>query len=187
MTTPARDADPFPAAYSWYLDNPLTRVLAGRFVRRIGVEPGLRVLDVGCGPGRLTLPLARAVGEAGEVVGVDVQDEMLARVAGRAAAAGLTNVRTVRAPAGEAGLEREEFDLAVLAYVLGEIPQALRRRALAEVAEALRPGGRVAVAEGVFDPHRQRVDQVAALAERSGLHVETVERRLLGVLIVLRR
>lgn len=187
MTTSTRDADPFPAAYSWYLDNPLTRALAGRFVRRIGVEPGLRVLDVGCGPGRLTLPLARAVGDAGEVVGVDVQEEMLARMARRAAAAGLTNVRTIRAPAGEAGLEHDEFDLAVLAYVLGEIPQALRRGALTEVAGSLRPGGRVAVAEGVFDPHRQRVDQVAALAERSGLRVEAVERRPLGVLILLRR
>ena len=187
MTTPTRDADPFPAAYSWYLDNPLTRALSGRFVRRLGVEPGLRVLDVGCGPGRLTLPLARAVGDAGEVVGVDVQEEMVARVARRAAAAGLTNVRTVRAPAGDAGLEPERFDLAVFAYVLGEIPHALRRRALTEVAGALRPGGRVAVAEGVFDPHRQRVDQVAALAEGAGLRVEAVERRPLAVLIRLRR
>lgn len=187
MTTPTRDADPFPAAHSWFLDNPLTRGLSGRFVRRLGVEPGLRVLDVGCGPGRLTLPLARAVGEGGEVVGVDIQQEMLSRAARRAAAAGLTNVRTIRAPAGDADLPAEHFDLAVLAYVLGEIPQALRRRALTEVAGALRPGARVAVAEGVFDPHRQRVDQVAALAEGSGLRVEAVERRPLGVLIRLRR
>jgi hypothetical protein len=39
----------------------------------------------------------------------------------------------------------------------------------------------------MFDPHRQRVDQVAALAEDAGLRIEAVERRPLGVLIRLRR
>jgi ubiquinone/menaquinone biosynthesis C-methylase UbiE len=187
MTTPTRDAEPFPASQSWFLDNPLTRALADRFVRRLGVQTGQRVLDVGCGPGRVTLPLARAVGAAGEVVATDVQAEMLARVARRAEAAGLHNVRTVPAAAGEADLPSAQFDLAVLAYVLGEIPHHRRPAALAEVAGALRPGGRLVVAEGAFDPHRQHPDAVAALARPAGLRLEAVERRRLGVLTHLRR
>jgi ubiquinone/menaquinone biosynthesis C-methylase UbiE len=187
MSGRTREAEPFPAAQSWFLDNPLTRALAGRFVRGLGVQPGQRVLDAGCGPGRLTLPLARAVGAQGEVVALDVQPEMLARVTRRAAAAGLANVRTLESPAGQADLPEDRFDLAVLAYVLGEIPRDVRAAALAEIAGALRPGGRLVVAEGVFDPHRQRPDDVAALAEPAGLRLERVERRRLGVLMHLRR
>ena len=48
--------------------------------------PGLRVLDVGCGPGSITLDLAEAVGPTGQVVGIDVSEQVL-DLARRAAAA----------------------------------------------------------------------------------------------------
>ena len=38
------------------------------------VKPGMNVLDVGCGPGAVSMALAKAVGEAGSVVGVDLQN-----------------------------------------------------------------------------------------------------------------
>lgn len=49
------------------LIDPITR----RFFRAAGIEPGMRVLDVGCGAGDTSLLLAEMVGERGEVVGVD--------------------------------------------------------------------------------------------------------------------
>ena len=51
MTTP-KEAPPLPAAQSWMLDNPITRALTNRFMRQLDLRPGMRVLDVGCGPGR---------------------------------------------------------------------------------------------------------------------------------------
>lgn len=48
----------------------------------------MRVLDAGCGPGRLTIPLARQVGPTGEVVALDVQQGMLKRVRKNAARGG---------------------------------------------------------------------------------------------------
>ncbi len=47
---------------------------------RLALEPGMKVLDVGCGPGRLTVPAARRVGINGHVTALDVQPEMLRRV-----------------------------------------------------------------------------------------------------------
>src|SRR5689334_7111212 len=46
---------------------------------RLGLLPGQRVVDLGCGLGRTTLELASRVGPGGEVVGVDISAEMLAR------------------------------------------------------------------------------------------------------------
>ncbi|HZV50741.1 MAG TPA: methyltransferase domain-containing protein [Candidatus Dormibacteraeota bacterium] len=181
-----RNPAPFPAAQSWMIENPVTRLLARRFVHRLDVRPGMRVLDYGCGPGRLTVPLARSVGVDGEVVALDLQPEMLARVERRAAAAGLSNVRTLQAAAGEAVLPPGRFDLAVLAYVLGEIPPGRRGAAMAEIAAALRPGGHLVVVEGGFDPHRQTPEAVRALAEPAGLRVEEVRRGWLTIVITLR-
>jgi ubiquinone/menaquinone biosynthesis C-methylase UbiE len=53
------------------------------------VQPGFRVLDVGCGPASDTIALAGLVGERGEVVGVDYDEEMVAEANRRAVAAGL--------------------------------------------------------------------------------------------------
>src|SRR5690348_11392656 len=60
------------------LDNPLFRNnRASAILGGLGLAPGMRALDAGCGPGRLTIPMAQAVGSEGRVVAVDVQAEML--------------------------------------------------------------------------------------------------------------
>jgi ubiquinone/menaquinone biosynthesis C-methylase UbiE len=139
-----------------------------RLVRRLPLEPGMRVVDVGCGPGRLTLPVARAVGASGEVLATDLQREMLAIVERRAAAAGMGHVHTLQTAAGTGALPVERFDVALLSFVLGEIPAGQRRAAIEEISGSLRPGGLLVVAEGLMDPHRQRREDVLALTEPAG-------------------
>jgi SAM-dependent methyltransferase len=99
-----RQALPCPSWLGWMveLDNPFTRVNSAQFiVDHLGLEPGMKVLDAGCGPGRVTLPLTETVGPQGEVIALDVQDEMLARTRAKAEAAGLTNIRYLQAELGE--------------------------------------------------------------------------------------
>ena len=55
------------------------------------VNAGDTVVDLGCGPGYYTLPLARMVGDEGRVIAVDVQQEMLSTLRERAEEAGLAN------------------------------------------------------------------------------------------------
>lgn len=160
---------PCPTWLSWLLDVdvPLTSVYrTAKIVERLDVSPGMRVLDVGCGPGRVTVPLASAVGPTGEVVAVDIQPEMLDRAREKAAAAGLDNIRFVQAPMGAGSLDVANADRALLVTVLGEIPE--REAALREIFDTLAPGGVLSVTEIVFDPHFQRRAVVESLAEQAG-------------------
>lgn len=139
----------------------------GRAIDELDLKPGLRVADVGCGPGMLTLPIARAVGPEGEVVALDVQPKMIELMTRRIEKAGLKNVKPLLAGAGDGKLPREHFDRAVLATVLGEIPD--RERALREIHDALKPGGYLVVAEVMGDPHYQFKKKLIEMAGRTGL------------------
>jgi ubiquinone/menaquinone biosynthesis C-methylase UbiE len=150
-------------------DSPFTETnRASVIVRRAGLQPGMRVLDVGCGPGRLTVPIAEQVGPRGEVVAIDVQPGMLNRVQAKARAAHLTNVRVFQAAVGEGRLGSLGADRAVMVTVLGEIPD--RQAALRAVFAALKPGGLLSVTEVIFDPHFQGRAAVRRLAMAVGFH-----------------
>lgn len=136
-------------------------ILAG-----LGVAEGMTVLDAGCGPGRVTLPLAKAVGAEGKVIAVDLQQGMLDVVQRKAQQEGLAMIEFVQLPLGEGKLPAYQADRAVMAAVLGEIPQ--QAAALQELFAALKPGGILAIAETIFDPHYQRKAHVLDLARAAG-------------------
>jgi ubiquinone/menaquinone biosynthesis C-methylase UbiE len=175
---------PFPAAMAWMLDNPLMRAHARGVLARLPLQPGMKVLDVGCGSGRLTIPVAQV---AVDVLAVDVQRAMLDLVERRAAAAGLGNVRTLEAGAGTGALPSGGYDLALLMAVLGEVPADLRQAAIGEIAGALRTGGVLAVFESWLDPHRQSRLAVLEMGAAAGLVLEREDRSWLGRLLQLRK
>jgi len=164
---------PCPAWLRWLveLDSPFLRSnRASVIVEQLALQPGMRVLDVGCGPGRLTVPMAKKVGPQGEVVGIDIQPRMLARAQEKARQAGLHNVSFHEVKMGNGKLNFGQFDLAVLVNVLGEIPE--REGALAEIFRVLKPGGLLSVTEIILDPHFQGRGTVLRLAGAAGFREE---------------
>lgn len=159
---------PCPSEIAWLveMENPLARATRSeQVVAQLQLRPGDQAIDIGCGPGRVTLPLARAVGPNGQVTALDVQDGMLAKVAAKAAAEALTNIRLLRADVREAAVPSGSLDAAVMVMALGEFPSGTE--IFPSVHRMLRPGGRLLIAESVFDPHyvsRRRVRQRVSAA-----------------------
>lgn len=141
-----------PPPLTFLFENPLAEAFVGKelLIHRLGLAPGMSVLDAGCGPGRLTIPLARAVGPDGRVGALDGQRAMLRKLQERLDAGGPTNVRLVEGGLGEGALEKDSFDRALLAMVLGEVRD--KRAALRELYAALKPGGVLSVTEVFGDP-----------------------------------
>jgi ubiquinone/menaquinone biosynthesis C-methylase UbiE len=162
---------PHPPRLTFLFENPVVGVFVGpeRLVERLALAPDMRVLDAGCGPGRLTVPLAEAVGPGGEVVALDGQREMLEKLRRRLEAGGLTNVRPLQAGLGEGMLGEGGFDRAVLAMVLGEVRD--RASALGELYAALRPGGLLSITEIFGDPDYQRPATVRGEVEAAGFRL----------------
>src|SRR5947209_13281393 len=79
-------------------------------VERSGVAPGEMVLEVGCGTGAATVPLAEAVGDTGEVVGIDISEPMLAAARERISHSGLRNIMLLQADAQIHAFEPSRFD-----------------------------------------------------------------------------
>jgi len=164
---------PCPVWLRWMveLDNPFTRTnRAAVIIAHLQLEPSMAVLDAGCGPGRLTIPLAKCVGESGAVTAMDVQPGMLRRVQVKAGTAGLQNIQFIEAGLGEGRLAAEAFDRVVLVTGLGEIPE--RAAAWKGLVAARKPGGILSVTEVVFDPHFQRRGKVASLATEAGFRLK---------------
>lgn len=163
---------PLPPFLAFLLENPITAAVVGpdTLLDRLELRPGMRVLDAGCGPGRLTIPAARRVAPSGEVVGLDSQQAMLAKLRERLDREGIDNVRIVHGQLGSGALrEREIFDRAILAMVLGEIRE--RSQALREIHAALKPGGMLSITEAIGDPDYRGRTTVRREAEAAGFEL----------------
>lgn len=109
-------------------------------LERLELEPGSRVLDVGCGWGDTAIQLARKVGPKGYVLGLDCVDQFLEKGRRDAAAAGLTNVEFLDADVQTYPFD-PEYDLVFSRFgmMFFENPVAAMRN----VRKALKPGGRL--------------------------------------------
>lgn len=108
------------------------------------LHPGMRLLDVGCGPGSITVDLATVVAP-GEVVGLDLQPAQLERAVALAAERGVANVRFERGDAYALPFPDAAFDAVYSHTLLSHLHEPLR--ALREMHRVLRPGGVACVAD----------------------------------------
>ncbi|MBU0943804.1 MAG: methyltransferase domain-containing protein [Proteobacteria bacterium] len=164
-----RASIPCPAWLSWLveLDNPFFRNnRADVIIEHLALQPGMNILDFGCGPGRLTIPLAKRVGQGGEVTALDAQSGMLQKVRAKIEAESIGNIKLLQAYSGEGKLERNAYDRVLLVTVLGEIPDKIS--ALEEIFASLKQNGMLSVTEVIADPHFMRCRSVRQLAISAG-------------------
>jgi ubiquinone/menaquinone biosynthesis C-methylase UbiE len=122
--------------------------LFGRETRNVlieaGLAPGMRVLDVGCGAGDVSLMAASIVGPTGSVLGIDRAPAALDLATARAARAGQNWVRFQEADIFSFD-PSEKFDAAIGRFILMHVPDAVA--VVKRLVQFLRPGGSIAFLE----------------------------------------
>jgi SAM-dependent methyltransferase len=120
---------------------------------RLRVEPGSRVLDIGCGIGQLTRAIARAAGEAGQVVGIERSRAQIDEARRQANASGEGKLVEIReGDAGEPPLREDEwgtFDIVHARFVLEHV--SYPARVVHAMVRAARPGGRIVLEDDDHD------------------------------------
>ncbi len=155
-------------------------------VRRSGVRPGDRVLDIGSGTGYLSGRAARAVGPEGSVEGIDPSPPVVAYANEHAP----PNATFQAAGAQRLPYDDAAFDAVLSCLAVHHIPTADRGPAFAEMYRVLKPGGRLLVADfrpptgrlsriaiGAFSGHAAEHVPLLDLALDAGFHVVETGRR----------
>lgn len=111
----------------------------------IGVQPGWRCLDLGCGPMGILGALSRRVGEMGQVVAADINPDQLDAARELMQSTGLTNIEFVQVDAFDSGLPSESFDLVHVRFLFS--PLGRDEALMQELLRLVRPGGVVVAQE----------------------------------------
>lgn len=131
-------ADSFDAPENTFWDR-----FGARTVVRLGLQPGMRVLDVCAGSGASAIPAAEAVGPPGEVVAIDIADELLHRLRAKAGRRGLRQLHAQTGDLLDLPVPEAAFDAVIC--VFGIFFVADMPRAIAELWRRVAPGGRLAI------------------------------------------
>ena len=143
---------PMPEFMADLIDNPMRRRIQPPLetALRHGIQPGMKVLEIGPGNGRYTVGAARATGPQGKVITVDIEPRMIDRVRSRAAAEGIGNIEAQTADVYALPFEDNDFDLVYMITVINEISD--QARAMQEFYRVLKPEGQLVFSELLLDP-----------------------------------
>ena len=164
---------PMPVRRAGVLRSSARRKLFGtpeQIIERVGVTPGMRVLEIGPGPGNFTGTLARYVAsqaKQGSITCVEIQPEMIDMLRQLLVTEQIKNVEIVQGDAQKLSFPPESFDMVFLATVVGEVPDA--QALFHECARVLKPGGILAVTEQIGDPDFRLSGSIRKLAITTNL------------------
>ena len=142
-----------------------------RLADRLELQEASRVLELGPGPGYFSRAVARRI-PRGYLMLIDLQLEMLQKVRGKLARAGLGNVGFAQANGTALPLPSGTWDCVFLVAVLGEVSDP--SSCLQEIHRLLRPGGLLSVTEQPGDPDFIALPDARKLVEGVGFRFEKV-------------
>ena len=149
------------------------------------LAPGMRALDIGCGPGFFTLDMARLVGPSGHVIAADIQQGMLDRVKRKIQATGLEERITLHLIADGRfdGLGPIDFCLAF--YMVHEVPDQLAF--FKDIHSVLNSGGLALVVEPPLHVSRQEFEATIQIAGDAGLTIANRPKMFLSKAVLLKK
>jgi ubiquinone/menaquinone biosynthesis C-methylase UbiE len=157
----------------YFIDNRLRRLIHNpQRILSPYVRAGMRTMDFGCGMGMFAIGMAELVGDAGLVIAVDLQEQMLATLRRRAKRAGVEcRIRTHRCRTDSIGLD-ETVDFTLASFSVHEVPDT--ERLIREIHDCLRPQGQFLIIEPIVHVSSKAFARTLEIAGATGLNV--VER-----------
>lgn len=138
-----------PVEFAGSLDNRLRRWLQNpKTLLSPYINPGMRVLDMGCGPGFFTIEMAWLTGKEGQVVAADLQKGMLERIAKKINGTELSNQITLHLCQQDSIGLPGKFDFIFAFYMVHEVSD--HTSFFKELASLLKPGGKLLIIEPKF-------------------------------------
>ncbi len=177
----------------WFFDTFLfrgkLRELRQRTADLARIQPGEKILDVGCGTGTLAMEVALRVGAKGRVFGIDPGEQQIARARSKAARRSLS-IEFQVGVIEHLDFPDQTFDVVLSTIMMHHLSDTLKRQGLAEIARVLKPGGRLVIADFKRPEERpaqpvhfgaggSRIQDLETLIKDAGfLRVEIEEMRL---------
>jgi len=158
---------PAPAWFGPFLDTGLRKIFQDpeKTLRLNGIQPGMQVLEIGCGSGAFTVPASRILGN-GFICGLDIQEKMLKQVEKKMTKKGIRNIKIVHGDACKLPFEDNFFDMVFMVTVLPEIKD--KATTLSEARRVLKPSGIFSVSEMIFDPDYLCLSTIKTLCTDAG-------------------
>ncbi|MFO0577535.1 MAG: class I SAM-dependent methyltransferase [Polyangia bacterium] len=161
-------------------------------VARMQLKPGMTVVDLGAGTGYLLPHLAKAVSPGGQVLALDVEEDMVKYLTERAQREGLAGVKAQKVPLDDPQLAAGSADRIVILDVWHHVPE--RAAYAKKLAAGLKPGGAIYIVDftkesshGPPKRHRLTPEQVQGELRAAGLGAEKITETLPDHYIVVGR
>jgi SAM-dependent methyltransferase len=120
-----------------------------KFLQRLNVRQGWQCLDVGAGPGLVSMDLRELVGATGDITALEPSQFYLDSLRQQADSRGWTNIHCVKGTAEDAAFPSCSFDLIFVRWVIAFVPDP--EQFLAPLFRALRPGGVIAIQDYYYE------------------------------------
>lgn len=108
------------------------------------LEPGNKVLEIGCGTGTLSLAAKDRIGTSGEICGLDLAPEMV-EIAQRKARRKGVDVSFRQGSIASIPFPNDHFDAVVCSFMIFHMPDEIRQTGIAEIFRVLRSGGHFSI------------------------------------------
>ncbi len=119
------------------------------------IKPGDNVLEIGCGTGSLTLAAKEQAGPSGEVAGIDIAPEMVAKARQKAAR---YSADISFQEGGIAGIPFPDnrFDIVMCSFMIYHMPDEIRMKGFWEIFRVLKPGGHLFILDAALSEKQQQ-------------------------------
>jgi ubiquinone/menaquinone biosynthesis C-methylase UbiE len=186
MTMPRDPKRVCPVEHAGHLDSRLRRWLQDpQKILAPYLAPGMRALDIGCGPGFFTLDMARLVGRAGQVIAADIQQGMLDRVKRKIQGTALEDRIDLHLIADDrlGGLGPVDFCLAF--YMVHEVHD--QPAFFNEIHAVLKPGGLALIVEPPLHVSKKDFEATIRAAEDAGLSIADRPKMIFSKAVLLKK